>query len=274
LIVTRVAWLTDIHLNFLDAARRTGFYQSLRNRKCDSVLVTGDIAEGNTVGPLLEEMASSLERPIYFVLGNHDFYRGSIPQVRDRAVGLADLSPHLVYLTEAGVVRLAEHTALVGHDGWADARLGDFDHSDVVLNDYVLIDELRQWRDPFNLDRPALRRQLERLADEAAEHLAEVLPQALADYRRVVVATHVPPFAECCRHGEQFVDDQWLPHFCSQAVGQLLLSTAAAHPDREILVLCGHTHTRAEFQAQENLLVLTGGAQYSNPGLQRVFEWE
>ena len=272
--MTRVAWLTDIHLNFLDAARRNGFYQSLRRRECDALLVTGDIAESNTLSPLLEEMAAALDRPIYFVLGNHDFYRGSIPQVRARAAGLADLSEHLIYLTDAGVVPLAGQTALVGHDGWADARLGDFNHSDVVLNDYVLIDELRQWRDPFALDRPALRRALERLSDEAADHLAEVLPQALARYRRVVVATHVPPFAACCRHGEQFVDDQWLPHFCSQAVGQVLQTTAAAHADREILVLCGHTHARAEFQAQENLLVLTGGAQYSNPAVERVFEWE
>ena len=60
-------------------------------------------------------------------------------------------SQKMVYLSQAGVVELTPSTALVGHDGWADARLGDFDHSDVVLNDYVLIDELRQWRDPFNL---------------------------------------------------------------------------------------------------------------------------
>jgi hypothetical protein len=90
----------------------------------------------------------------------------------------------------------------------------------------------------------------------------------------VVVATHVPPFAESCRHGGHFVDEQWLPHFSSQAVGQVLQTTAAAHPDREILVLCGHTHTRAEFQAQENLQVLTGAAQYSSPAVERVFEWD
>lgn len=272
--MTRVAWLTDVHLNFLDAARRAAFYQSLRRQEADALLVTGDIAESTSLGPLLEEMAAAVDRPIYFVLGNHDFYRGSIPQVRDRAVCLLDLSPHLVYLPAAGVVPLAEHTSLVGHDGWADARMGDFDRSEVVLNDYVLIDELRRWRDPFNLDRPALRRELERLADEAAAYLSQILPEALARSRLVIIATHVPPFAEACRHADRFVDDQWLPHFSSHAVGQVLRSTAAAHPDRQLLVLCGHTHTHAEVQIQENLQVLTGSARYSNPAVQRIFEWD
>ena len=35
-------------------------------------------------------------------------------------------------------------TVLLGHDGWADARYGDFDHSSVTLNDSRLIAELFQ----------------------------------------------------------------------------------------------------------------------------------
>ena len=34
---------------------------------------------------------------------------------------------------------LTKDTCLIGHDGWADGRLGDFSGSKVLLNDYVEI---------------------------------------------------------------------------------------------------------------------------------------
>jgi hypothetical protein len=80
-------------------------------------------------------------------------------------------SENLVYLSQTNVVELTPSTALVGHDGWADARLGDFDGSDVILNDFMLIDELRCWKDHHTLDKPALRQALQALGDEAAGYL-------------------------------------------------------------------------------------------------------
>ena len=35
-------------------------------------------------------------------------------------------------------------------------------------------------------------------------------------------------------------------------------------------VLCGHTHSPGEAQVLPNLLVLTGGAEYGRPEVQRV----
>ena len=83
-------------------------------------------------------------------------------------------------------MELTPNTALVGHDGWADARLGDLDGSEVILNDFLLIDELRCWRDTYTLDKPALRRELEALGDEAAAHLQNVLTSA-AEYGKPAV---------------------------------------------------------------------------------------
>ena len=37
-------------------------------------------------------------------------------------------------------------------------------------------------------------------------------------------------------------------------------------------VLCGHTHGRGEARILENLLVLTGGATYGKPEVQRILE--
>ena len=44
-----------------------------------------------------------------------------------------------------------------------------------------------------------------------------------------------------------------------------------SRPDRQMTVLCGHTHG-AEAQVLPNLRVLTGGAEYGEPKVQRVLE--
>lgn len=92
----------------------------------------------------------------------------------------------------------------------------------------------------------------------------------MRDY--VVVAIHVPPFAAAAwREGKQS-DDNWLPHFSSKVAGDMLMSVAGAHPDREILVLCGHTHGGGTIDVRPNLRVITGPAEYGKPVLQQLFE--
>ena len=72
----RVVWATDIHLNFLRPQERSSFYTSIRAKEPDAVFVTGDIAEAPSLRILLDEMRKAVEVPLYFVLGNHDFFYG------------------------------------------------------------------------------------------------------------------------------------------------------------------------------------------------------
>src|SRR4051794_39722357 len=76
--MTRLAWLTDIHLNFLRRAEQRAFFASLPD--ADAFAITGDIGEAHDVAAHLRAFAEL--GPLYFVLGNHDFYRGSIAGVR------------------------------------------------------------------------------------------------------------------------------------------------------------------------------------------------
>ena len=39
-------------------------------------------------------------------------------------------------------MELTKDAALVGVDGWADGRLGDYARSTVMLNDYLLIENI------------------------------------------------------------------------------------------------------------------------------------
>jgi len=267
----RLAWATDIHLNFLTTMGRRRFLESIREQ-ADALVVTGDIAESNSLVATLMVMETLVGMPIYFVLGNHDFYRGSVAGTRSAVAEMIHGSKTMVYLSQTGVVELTPHTGLVGHDGWADGRLGDLDGSDAIMNDFLLIDELNHWRGHYTLDKPALRQALQALGDEAAAYLKRVLATAATQYPKVIVATHVPPSREAAWYQGRPSADDYLPFFSCKAVGDVLVDVAQLHPNCQILVLCGHTHGGGEIQAAENLRVVTGQAEYGKPEIQQIID--
>jgi len=138
------------------------------------------------------------------------------------------------------------------------------------FNDFLLIDEVRCWRDAHTLDKPALRRVLVTLGDEAAGYLKSVMVPAAKQYPKVIVATHVPPFREAAWYQGRPSNNDFLPFFSCKAVGDVLLATARSHPECQVLVLCGYTHGGGELQALENLRVVTGPAEYGHPRIQQT----
>lgn len=264
----RLAWLTDIHLNFLSPEQLEDFCAELRDSEADALLITGDISEAPTLQFHLDAVAEAVERPVYFVLGNHDFYKGSVREVRDALAERRGQSPWLRYLSQADCVPLTENWALVGHDGWADGRFGNYRDSPVMLNDYVLIRELA-W---LSLEDRLTR--IQALAGEAAGYLGAALAEALDRHPRVLVATHVPPFREACWYQGQISNDDYLPHFSSKASGDALMEALEPRPEKEALVLCGHTHGAGWTQPLPNLQVRTGGAEYTRPAIQEILRFD
>ncbi len=271
----RVIWATDIHLNFLDAEQRKLLVKSIVDQSPDALLLTGDIAESPSVVACLEALAKDVGRPIYFVLGNHDYYRGSIAGTRGEVNRLAERTEALVYLSSVEMVELTPAIAIVGHDGWGDTRLGCYETSDLVLNDFLLIEELATARRGLDgIDRHVLRPILQHLGDQAAEHFGRALARAFESHTEVIALTHVPPFREACWHNRGYSDDNWLPFFAAKAVGDVMLRVMDERPECELTVLCGHTHSGGQTRLRENLLVLTGGAEYGKPMIQRAFDFE
>jgi len=70
----KLIWLTDIHLNFLWPELRMDFYRKTIDTSGDKTLISGDIAEATSISTILKKMAEAIKKPIYFVLGNHDYY--------------------------------------------------------------------------------------------------------------------------------------------------------------------------------------------------------
>ena len=262
--IKRLAWVTDIHLDFLEPKQIQTFCREVTEHCPDALLIGGDIGTATSISSFLLTLENELSCPIYFVLGNHDYYHGSIKEVRQEVETNCKQSDHLNWLPLTGVVGLTDHTCLIGHGGWGDGRLGDYSNSTVMLNDYLLIKELA------GLDPNERLTVLKNLGDEAAACIRIQLQSSLDHYQKVIVLTHVPPFKEACWYQGEVADDNWLPHFSCKVVGEVLKEFMLKQTDRMMTVLCGHTHNSGIAEILPNLVVKTGKAAYGRPQLQEV----
>ena len=260
----RLAWITDVHLNFVKLDDRNRFYAAVRQAVPEAILLGGDIAEAPTFLGYLREMQHAFQIPLYFVLGNHDFYRSSFRDVIDEVREIAN--PQLTWLTRSGVQLLTKTTALIGDDGWADGRFGGFMNSPIMLNDYMLIGEF------LGLNKPERLTVMNKLGDAAAARIKAKLEEACVLRKRIIMLTHVPPFRESCWYEGKVSDDNWLPHFSSKAMGEAILEVMDENPECELVVLCGHTHGEVTVHPRPNVVVHTGGAVYGRPKLQQMFD--
>ena len=97
-MVNRIAWMTDIHLDFVSDERIGKLCESVLSKNPELVLVGGDIAVSEILSVSLCTLAARLKLPVYFVLGNHDYYGASIENVREEIKELTSKSTFLNWL--------------------------------------------------------------------------------------------------------------------------------------------------------------------------------
>lgn len=264
----QLAWMTDIHLNFLWAEELNEFLHNLAQSGADAYLISGDIGEAPSVEKYLQTLHDQLPAPIYFVLGNHDYYRGSTASVNRHMSALNRARPGLHWLSLAGAVELTDTTALIGHESWADGGYGDYGRSRVELNDHYLIADLA------GLSRPARLEQMQSLAARATDRIRKNLLKAFHERPRAILVTHVPPFAEVSVYRGREASQEFLPFYACKTLGDMLLKLMRARPEHHLTVLCGHTHFAAQRKILPNLEVLVGGTTYGRPKVQQIIEIE
>ncbi len=255
-------WLTDLHLDANKSSLLHQFLDLVKNEKAEGVLIGGDISNGITSLTHLRYFAKYIDKPIYFVLGNHDYYHSSIANIRNLAGKLHLEFPNIHYLTTEGIAQCTQTIAIIGHDGWADGRAGNFLTSDIMLHDYLLIEELT------NLTSEERLKKLNHLGMEAAQYLRERLLEAFKTYEKAILLTHTPPFRQACLYKGKACDDNWAPHFVCQTLGEYLIEIAQAHPQKDILVLSGHSHNSSDIQILPNLRILVGHSELGTPSIQ------
>lgn len=272
----KLIWCSDVHLNFLgkNPELRQEFYKQLRDSEGESILITGDIAESHNIEQYLSELSKYAEKQIYFVAGNHDYYRSSLKEVRAKL----KKNIHAHYLPKSWGVKLDKHTALVGQDGWGDCRNGDYEGSQrgfggFTMSDWIYIKELNKG---YLKGTDALKKALQKVADKDAERLAKSVLRALADknVNTIIIATHVPPFEEACLYAGRKSTPSGLPFFSSQILGKTVLPIVESNETIDFLWLSGHTHSKVTLLKRKNFVVQVAPSEYYHPQIAGVISNE
>ncbi|MGB7347944.1 MAG: metallophosphoesterase [Pirellulaceae bacterium] len=262
----RIVWTTDPHLNHVPLQAWDHWVAAIAAQAPDAVLVTGDISEGDDVVFQLRRMVETFGVPLYFVLGNHDFYQSSIEQTRQRVTVAADQHPLLNFLTGASPIRLGNGVYLMGEDGWGDAAQGDYEGSPVRLNDFRLIEDFA------SADPATWKYMLLDQGKQSADRLQKQLQSVPSEASELIIATHVPPFCEACWYEGHTTDQNWAPFFVCGQAGDVLKRFADENATINLHVLCGHTHHDGIAKLADNLTVYTGAAIYGQPDIEANLE--
>ena len=206
-----IAWASDIHFDHANERDIDLFFNEVIAQKPSVLLLAGDIDMGmknpvygptkkiiraNGLVDTIKKIKEKIACQIYFICGNHDFYFSSFNEVRMEAKQLTATTPGVMYIHETPGIELDPNTVLVGHDGWADSRSGDFLNSKMILMDFFHIKDfnlsMARYKEIFT---PEMKKRLETMGDMSAEYAEQVLPGLLKKYRRVIFLTLFPHFA-------------------------------------------------------------------------------
>ena len=273
-----LAWCTDIHLDFLDRSEEDGRIERelvapILDSNCSGVMITGDISISETLCQHLALLDGLIKKPIYFVLGNHDFYGGSFSGVRSAIADLCSRSKNLKYLTNENPLFLSDRVALIGHDGWYDGLYGDPIHSGYIMTDWIRIDDffqsgaIRPMNGGLQPNLNVILSVARHAAFEASKSVLEKGRAAAQKSPTVVVLTHVPPFPELHRPDNKSSSVNGMPWYTSKMMGDALRQLSREFPDTRFEVFSGHTHGLSSERITRNLTCHVGGATYDQPSM-------
>ena len=218
----RLHLLSDLHLEFAE------MYPP--EVEADVVVLAGDIDLGRKGRIWARDNFPG--RPVVYVLGNHEFYRNSLP---DLTVSLRqETDGGSIHVLENSAVEIAGYTFL-GCTLWTDFRLSPnpefaMTNAERMMSDYSVIQ--------FSPERRRLRaHDTVQLHAESVAWLREALKQH--DCRRTIVVTHHAPSAQS---GAPFhVHSPLTPAFASNLDA---LVEASGVP----LWIHGHTHYNVDYR--------------------------
>lgn len=256
-----ILWCTDIHLDFLrpGGPKSFGEYLKAEYPSSDAIVLSGDLANTRSLKNDLQGFEEGCGKPVYFVLGNHDYYHGSFEVTESIANKFSG------WLEKHQCVELTSSTALVGVEGWYDGMCGFPYQKKFRMSDWDLIKDLL-----CVVDRDHLLSVCRTRSESMASMAKAKISKAFQTYKTVVFVTHYPPFHESSWHQGALGDDLHAPWFTSILMGKALYEVAEKHPDNKLLVLCGHTHSSGIYDPLSNLKVLTGEALYNHPDVAGV----
>lgn len=275
----KVAWFTDIHLDCVDDPIQHAENMSEQSRHADAIFITGDLSNSNKLLMHLRILEESIEKPIFFILGNHDFYFSDVASVRKNVVEACNNLRFCRYLSSIPYIRISKGVTLIGHDGWCDAGNGDLNSSQVIMNDWIKIGDYRPALLPLaggmQISKLKVAEIAKNICSTSVRHVLQGIKCAIQEKsEKIIVMTHVPPFAESFvfspSKGMNAVDA--LPWYTSRMMGNMLFNAAKSCPKIQFTVMSGHTHAAFDQKILNNLTVKVGASEYGSPSLAGILD--
>jgi predicted phosphohydrolase len=267
----KLAWTTDIHLDCVNNVNEALVNLARSALDCDGIIISGDISTGKLIVDHLNSLEDVLQKPIYFVLGNHDYYYSDILDVRRRVAMTCRQLSFCKYLGAIPFVKLSPTTALVGSDGWYDAYNGNLGQSEFIMNDWLTIADFQQAVRNNLMGKQINTRIVAQIAREICKasvaHIVRGINSVAQSVENIVVVTHVPPFEESYTNGkyQNLPNEHVTPWYTSKMMGEMLKIAAKTYPHIQFTILSGHTHSPFEGDILSNLHVKVGKSQYGSP---------
>jgi len=258
-------WMSDLHLDLATTKNCSKLLRDLKKSEYDAAVITGDTAASDTLVQHLEALAHAcFPRPLYVVLGNHDFYGSSLYSTQHEVRMLCHKLSNLHHLQDDGVVWLNGRTALLGHHGWADARCGWGAKTHVLSPDHWRIDDFRA------LDQSGRFELMAELGNASTSSIRKNLNSALRKADTLIVASHVPAFQTSAHYNGTPCGPCHTPHYVHSSLGGLLIGTARNNLKKNFTVLSGHTHSEFRDKILTNLESRVAGATRGKPRIQGI----
>lgn len=270
----KIAWGADLHLEYkrdrIDTNTLNSYLEALKKQEPDALLLGGDIGTHETTPEILSILAQETNTPIYFTLGNHDFYNNfdnpetkTVKKTIEKIHNLANNHRTLSFLdTNTTPIKLTEDTALIGETSWADAKYGTID-----FTKFRICDQTGFIYDFIGLKGKKLEETMNQLGEEVAGKVAKKIDTALGTYNNIILLTHIPPFKEGCFYNGKPQTKYAIPFFSCKSLGETLIKKAKENPQSNFTVLCGHTHSYAKIRPAKNLEAITTDSRNKLPNM-------
>jgi predicted MPP superfamily phosphohydrolase len=261
-------WLSDTHFDHTGDPGVIALAEEIVKVNPTGIFVTGDIATSDKFVYYLSALEKITQRPIYFVLGNHDYYGSSFENTEKKAINVSSISTHIKYLGNVSYMNIGQQTAVLGVDGWYDALNGSWRTAQQTakLSDWTLIGDFVKCKSMESIVALSKKR-----ANEQVTSLMAKIKAATRYAKNLIILTHVPP-VQMCDQVTTLDINTLVPFFTCRMLDDLMMQAAASYQNKSFMVLAGHTHLSGTSKPANNLMYMTPTIEYGHPVISRIVQ--
>jgi len=255
---SKFLWYTDTHLDMVFPWSKRQLITHINKENPSGIFITGDISNGKSTPKDLEYLASNIECPIYFVLGNHDFHFSSMKSIYDSIRELCVKHNNLIWMTESSPQYINNNTAVIGTEGWYDAMVGNpfyirFTFDWFQIKEFLAMSSMKERIDGFR-----------DLASKSCEIIEKQLLKVCHnnEVETIYLLTHFPCWIEATRDVGTLMEKFWLPYNTNLRLGKLIEKIMKEFPSKRLIVISGHTHEDCHVHITNNIECKVNKAKY------------